>query len=294
MTYNGDETCTPSSIQQGWTLPREATFLVPLKAGTQDPHIPLSRVSPCLPGGLQSPPTFAAERPTNLLGLIPSPNKERGPRLARSGLFLFALDRDHRPSWLESYSFGKGPLPCNERSLLWALASPSWGAERGRLHSPHLCNTEQGPLLQPPAIAHSWPSPHPTSAALLSPNPATHLGRGIFLSCSSLVSGSSLPSDQNLNSGLNLKTFCDLDRLASIFNTHCGSSCWHFPKPSGLFHIPAPLLMLFWLPGMSFLSLPSNSYSSSKTQLRCHCFLQYGSPVVLPWPPVPISISQHL
>lgn len=294
MTYNGDETCTPSSVQQGWTLPREATFIVPLKAGTQDPHIPLSCVSPCLPGGLQSPPTFAAERPTNLLGLIPSPNKERGPgwptvvsscllwtgTTGPAGWNLTLLERAHCPVM-------RGPC-----SGHWPAQA---GAQRGAgSTAPTSVIRNRAPLLQPPAVAHSWPSPHPTSAALLSPNPATHLGRGICLSCSSLVSGSSLPSDQNLDSGLNLKTFCDLDRLASIFNAHCGSRCWHFPKPSGLFHIPAPLLMLFWLPGMSFLSLPSNSYSSSKTQLRCHCFLQYGSPVVLPWPPVPISISQHL
>lgn len=159
-------------------MPREATFIVPLKAGTQDPHIPLSCVSPCLPGGLQSPPTFAAERPTNLLGLIPSPNKERGPgwptvvsscllwtgTTGPAGWNLTLLERAHCPVM-------RGPC-----SGHWPAQA---GAQRGAgSTAPTSVIRNRAPLLQPPAVAHSWPSPHPTSAALLSPNPATHLGRG--------------------------------------------------------------------------------------------------------------------
>ena len=78
-------------------------------------------------------------------------------------LFLFVLDMDHTPSWLQSSLFWKEPLvfkvgtaggllPCNEGSLLQAPCQLRLGAQG------EACSIAHG------AMAQAWPSSHPPSS----------------------------------------------------------------------------------------------------------------------------------
>ena len=80
---------------------------------------------------------------------VPDCKQRKRPCLAYHGLFLFALDTAHGPSWLESLLFWKGPLvfkvgaagsplPWNERSPFWALCQPSLGTQREASSQPPL------------------------------------------------------------------------------------------------------------------------------------------------------------
>lgn len=87
-------------------------------------------------------PSYSCSRKTHK-SAWPNPfsKQRKRPRLAHSGLFLFALDTDHGPAAWNLY-FCKGPLvfkagtagsllPCNERSLLWAQGQLRPGVQRG-------------------------------------------------------------------------------------------------------------------------------------------------------------------
>lgn len=93
---------------------------------------------------------------------VPDSKQRKRPCLAHHGLFLFALDTAHGPSWLESLLFWKGPLvfkvgaagsllPWNERSLFWALCRPSLGTQRGASSTaPTFFDIKKRSLSQPP------------------------------------------------------------------------------------------------------------------------------------------------
>lgn len=251
-------------------------------------------------------PSYSCSRKTHK-SAWPNPfsKQRKRPRLAHSGLFLFALDTDHGPAAWNLY-FCKGPLvfkagtagsllPCNERSLLWAQGQLRPGVQRGAYakaptpvilkratsfspplrHKPDISTCQQVvvavlpfPGTQP---RHSTPS-HILAEGSSSPAQACSPAPHCPWNETSILPGASRPS-MNLTLWL-LFPIPTVASAAGIFISLCFQ------------------LILFWLPRISFLSLLSNSYSSSKTQLRCcHCFLMYGSPSVLPWLLVYTSIT---
>lgn len=113
-------------------------------SGTQGPCIPCTEFHSAGP----SAPSLCCRKTHKPAWPNPYSKQRKRPGLAYHGLFLFALDTDHGPGWLESLLLWKGPLvlqvgaaghplPCNERSLFWAPCQPRLGAQRGLLHSPH-------------------------------------------------------------------------------------------------------------------------------------------------------------
>lgn len=154
-------------------------------------------------------------------------------------------------------------MPCNKGPCSGHQASSGWGARRGACSTASPLPRPKPGHLHTPLGSGGSPQAHHTSAE-----------------------GSSFPAQtpslapcclRNETSVLSLKTFCELDCLASpLSNAYCGSSLSHFPKPAGPFHTSVPSLILFLLLGMPFLSLLSNSYSSFKTQLQCHGLLVHG------------------
>lgn len=99
-------------------------------------------------------PSYPCRRKTHK-SAWPNPfsKQRKRPSLAHRSLFLFALDADHGPSWLESLLSGKGPLVFKVGvPALGTGPAPTEGRREGHVPQPHLCNTKKGPP-SAPAVA---------------------------------------------------------------------------------------------------------------------------------------------
>lgn len=144
-------------------MPRKAISVVPRRLAPRGHASPCNKfhsVGPAALSHLCIKKTFAAY--VSLIGLISTPNKERGAAWPIMAFSCLLWTQSVGPAGWDLYPFGK-PIACNERSLFWVLCQPRLGAHRGACSTaPTFSNNKKGSLFQPPAKAQAWPSLHPT------------------------------------------------------------------------------------------------------------------------------------